>query len=453
MMPLNNIDIPTGNNGEKDVNDHHKNAEVLRNVRNQIKGQAANDAPALQPRSIWGSLLDQPLPARAFVYGKMLQKGKVSVLGGAGGIGKSQFALMMISMAIGIDLLGRHVETLKRRRVLLLNNEDDDGELNLRVTAICKRCNIDPAELDGWLHVLSGYENPIKLAQITDGQGIKPSETVQELERLISDKSIEVVSIDPLVSIHCSNENDNGEMDAVVGIIKGLAGRCHIAVQVLHHIKKGAEPSNGDEALRGASALKDAARTVHLLAPMPENVHITTNITKEDARRYITLCAGKANYALPNSELCAFKMVTVDILAVNEDQDLITEQVGVPEPVDLKFISTEHTSRKWTPVSVAEAFDPILSGLKSPQRSNDVKQQIAAALNLSESMVGRMIKLLPCKGTRKNGGQKFVTIRPDGQHYIHYWTERDGDGNKAPYRIFREKTMKNGFLVHCASDH
>ena len=74
------------------------------------------------------------------MFGGTLESKVVTVLCGAGGVGKSLFALSMaLSMTLGRDLTGFVGDgSVDRRKVLMISNEDSEGELILRLRGICK---------------------------------------------------------------------------------------------------------------------------------------------------------------------------------------------------------------------------------------------------------------------------------------------------------------------------
>ena len=81
--------------------------------------------------------------------------------------------------------------------------------------------------------------------------------------------NIDVVIVDPFVSSHRLNENDNSGMDLVVKAWGRIAEQGHCAVELVHHVRKsqaGQAAAYGDA--RGASALTDAARHVRRLVKM-----------------------------------------------------------------------------------------------------------------------------------------------------------------------------------------
>jgi hypothetical protein len=99
-------------------------------------------------------------------------------------------------------------------------------------------------------------------------------------------------------SIHRIPENDNTNIEAVVGRLAVVADRCRIAIDVDHLVRKpqgnfGGETSIADA--RGASALVNKARIARVLNRMTPQQAQSAKVT--DHREYIRADNGKANYA------------------------------------------------------------------------------------------------------------------------------------------------------------
>jgi hypothetical protein len=98
----------------------------------------------------------------------------------------------VIAMATFRNLLGEL--PLRRCRSWLHNAEDDMAELLRRIAAVCQHYNIPQSGLDGWLHLTSGVEMPIKIATVSNGRGdtqgiidkSRPSLRRSSIVRLIS---------------------------------------------------------------------------------------------------------------------------------------------------------------------------------------------------------------------------------------------------------------------------
>ncbi len=218
---------------------------------------------------------------RPWLYGGRLVRGYVSGTVAAGGVGKSSLTIVeAISMASGVDILkvGEGRMPRKALGVWVWNGEDPLEELDLRVTAACEHHGVPASALGGRLFLDSGRMKPIKLVTVS-GKGVSVDEAlVSRLVRGIKARRIDVLIVDPLVSAHYANENDNMQMDLVVKTLGRIAGECGIAIEVVHHTRKGT--GNGAEATvddaRGAGAVINAARNLRVLTPM----------SKETGERY-----------------------------------------------------------------------------------------------------------------------------------------------------------------------
>jgi hypothetical protein len=117
--------------------------------------------------------------------------------------------------------------------------------------------------------------------------------------------------LDPFVALHRVPENDNTNIEAIVGWLAALAHRCQIAIDIDHHIRKPNTNSSGDTSVadaRGAGALVNKARVARVLNRMSAGQAQTAKVT--DHREYLRADNGKANYA-PAFAATWFKMVPI----------------------------------------------------------------------------------------------------------------------------------------------
>ena len=93
---------------------------------------------------------------------------------------------------------------------------------------------------------------------------MRATQLKQEIINYCLQQKIDVLMVDPLVSLHDVYENDNGMMNAVMSEIKAVASYAGVGIMLLHHTKKlSGEKIDTDESLRGASSVKDAARQLY----------------------------------------------------------------------------------------------------------------------------------------------------------------------------------------------
>src|SRR4051812_14765269 len=76
----------------------------------------------------------------------------------------------------------------------------------------------------------------------------------------IKRRELDVLIIDPFVSSHSANENDNVAMDAVVKTWARIAYETGCSIHLVHHTRKVNGELASIESARGASAMNYAAR-------------------------------------------------------------------------------------------------------------------------------------------------------------------------------------------------
>ena len=388
------------NTDYNEYSDLEEAADILRQEqmrdrleKRRVKAGAARIEP-IAPSTLAGKL---PM-ARPWVYGTELAKGVVSICGGTGGSAKSTKALTMaVAMASGRDLLDEHdTPEITRRRVLLINNEDEMNELHLRLAGVCQAFGLDMTSLDGWLHLLSGVEGNIKIAALS-GDDIVETLANISLEEYLMEHGIEVLIVDPLVSLHDCNENDNTGMNAVMGIIKKLAVDASVAVLLVHHAKKGGG-TDADENLRGASAIKDAARCLVRLGRMTPDQAEELGIPDEQRSWYVGQTDGKHNYSAATTAVKWFKIETIRLAAVNEDGEPTSEVVAVLLPVDLAAEAPpekekiKKLSSKAGPVAFFTRIEAALQECGGRAEYMGMKEQLCELCGCSEATLNKIVR-------------------------------------------------------------
>jgi len=417
------------------------NATLSGNERDNATVDDADDACALfTPNAITGDFLCRKRKGRPWLYRKMYIRGKLTAIGGAGGVGKSMFTLVtFMSMALGRDLLKAGYPTIPKRRVLLLNNEDEQEELELRIEAVMRKHSIQPEDFGDRFHFASGYHKQIRLAmRARDAGGSEcfvATDVFVQVERFVRDNGIDIVGCDPLVSLHDAKENDNGEMDQVMSVLKAMAARTKVGFVILHHTNKGTESASIDNSMRGASAVVNAARCVVVFTRMTERERERTTIEPKDRTRYLCAHHGKSNMSLPAAEGEWYCLNTVDIDVIGEDGNDDIERVGVPIPVDMGELLTqgeeaENPQAKWTPTRAAELIEPKMKGISSVLAS-DIRGSVAVTAGVSDRWAFNILNLIPI------GKENAITILVHGDR-VRYWREKESH-KTAPSIIFREE--------------
>jgi hypothetical protein len=253
------------------------------------------------------------IPQRQWLYGKHYMRGIASATISPGGGGKTTLGLVeAVSMATVRNLLSE--QPAERLRVWYHNGEDGTDELNRRIAAICVHYNIDPRELDGWLFVTSGLEMPIKIAGGNNDVRLN-KEVSDAIIAGIRNNDIDVLVMDPLITLHSLAEAENHKMDPVLRKFASIANEMNCSIELAHHTRKkvtGQEEYTTADA-RGASAIIDAVRSARTINGLNDNDAKLLDINDEiEVLSYFRLDKGKANMTRKGAA-SYFRFVSVEL--------------------------------------------------------------------------------------------------------------------------------------------
>ena len=284
-------------------------------------------------------------------------------------------------MATGRPLLGEWVHG--PLRTWIYNLEDPPDELQRRVTAAMIHHQIGPDALGGRLFVDSGRDRPLCAAvQLRAGTVINVPE-LDALCAVIQERQIDVLIVDPFVSSHQVNENDNGAIDMVAKQYWAvLAQRCNCAVELVHHTRKLGGEEGTSESARGASALLGAARSGRVLNKMSVEDRERAGIGGADTAVYFALVRDKANMAPPGKRKWR-RVLSVDL--GNGDSVGVVERWEWPD--DFANLSGADLFK------VQQAIDAAPEPLRfSDQSSPWVGEVVAVTLGLDSQSDRKRIK-------------------------------------------------------------
>ncbi len=232
---------------------------------------------------------------RQWLLGTLLMRGELTVLASAGGVGKTALAIAaaLACMTGREDILGHYV--FQKVNVAFLTLEDDRAELERRIAAAMIAHGIKPEDIEGKLLIYSARERPFLLAAVDDDGEFIPCPDADALEAEIANHDIGLVVVDPLVKAHRAIENSNEHMDKLASLIIDMGSRTNAAMLTPCHNRKGGEI--GRDAIRGGTALVDAARIARIVSAMREGDALKLGMKADDAASYICLHDVKANMA------------------------------------------------------------------------------------------------------------------------------------------------------------
>jgi hypothetical protein len=283
--------------------------EELREIVASTKpsGLHAEPAPWIDPKTI---------PPRRWLYAPHYVRGFISLLISTGGVGKSSLIISEVLAMISSKPLLGVTPREQKLRVWYWNGEDPLEELRRRFAAAQLHFGLTPADIEDRLFLNSGHDMPLVVAAEEDrSHRIKLAEPlVQQLIEQIRRNKIDVMIIDPFVTCHRVNENDNAAIERVAKAWAHVAEAANCSVMLVHHSRKngGGDALNVDDG-RGASALLAAARTARALNTMTKPEAQTAGIEERERRRYFRSDIGKANLTRPAEAADWFNLVSVDL--------------------------------------------------------------------------------------------------------------------------------------------
>lgn len=285
------------------------------------------------------------LPRREFLFGKHYIRKYVSVTVAPGGLGKTSNSIVeALAMATGRELCG--VKPEKRAKVWIFNAEDPRDELDRRIAAANIHYRIRPSDLERQLFVDTGREQELVVAIEDKKSGVRIIEPIVEaVVEQITRHGIDVMIVDPFVSTHGVNENDNGAIDKVAKLWAHIADRTNCSIDIVHHLRKVADREATVDDARGAVSLIGAARSVRVLNRMSPDQAASAGV--DDKNGYFSITYGKANLTPLSSKLDWRKMESVGLgngegLAKPQDHAPVVTDWAWPTAED---IAAEHAKK------------------------------------------------------------------------------------------------------------
>jgi len=263
----------------------------------------------------WQPIEADCIPPRQWLYGFHYMRRMVSMTAGAGGGGKSSMTMVeAVSMALGRDLLrGKWQLPTGALKVWIHNGEDPLDELQRRLVAICKHYSLDPQEVAQNLYLTSGRDTRIIVAEEADGTVMQLPAVREQIVKCARDEGIDAMILDPFISTHAVNENNNPAMEKVMWEWRAIAEQANLAVEIVHHFRKGNGNEASSEDVRGASALLGACRSVRIASPMGQPEAERYGVDLKERRRYFWLQNPKANMRPPTDERLWRQLVSIDL--------------------------------------------------------------------------------------------------------------------------------------------
>lgn len=234
------------------------------------------------------------LPQLEWVYGRVRVRKYVSALFSPGGGGKtSLLTAEALDMATGRDILG--VGHRQKLRVWYVNTEDPRDLLIRQFETAAALHRITNDDIGDRLMISNGRDSSFVVAREDKRTGLKFNEPViAGLLEVATEFTPDSIILDPFVSTHEINENDNGAIQRVASLWVTIADKLNCSIDLAHHVVKSEGPVTANSG-RGGGALKDKARIVRVVNPMTDEQASRWGIKLADRREYFNASIDKGN--------------------------------------------------------------------------------------------------------------------------------------------------------------
>ncbi|MCZ8133421.1 MAG: AAA family ATPase [Rhodobacteraceae bacterium] len=378
-------DLPNG----ADVNDLHQSqgqdaALSAIGAVQWVEGDRTSTGPLFFPASDFAGV---PVPPRAWLVPDLVPMGKVTLLGGDGGTGKSLLALQLaVAVAIGRTWIGRETRS---GSALFLSAEDDRAELHRRLADVVASEAIDFGDL-GNLHVSSLAGEDALLTHIDRASGlIMPAPKYEEIDATMAATRPALVVLDTLADLFPGNENDRAQARQFIGLLSGLALRHGAAVVLLAHPSlSGLTSGRGTS---GSTAWNNSVRSRLYLERVTTAEDGATIEPDPDAR---ILRGMKANYAPAGAEIALTWRDGVFVAAAGESGLDRMAKTAKAERVFLRLLQEFTDEGRRVTVSTGHGYAPTIFA-KSGRAEGCTKAALAAAM---ESLFARKVLTLGQEG-------------------------------------------------------
>lgn len=192
-------------------------------------------------------------PVIDVISGGILPEAGGLILAGESEAGKSMLSMeISLHLAMGLQLFGGTLLVPKKRRVLVLQCENPEPQLQQRLKRMITGLDIVVDDLGDSI----AFADPKTVYDLLDAG------CVQNIMEIVREYRADVVVIDPLSSFHYLEENDNSRMRSALDNITHISRETGCAAIVVHHYGKPVKERDDAYRLRGASSIKDWADTV-----------------------------------------------------------------------------------------------------------------------------------------------------------------------------------------------
>jgi len=321
--------------------------------------------------------LAEPDPARRWLIDSLWTQHGVGTIGGLPKSLKSWLGLdVAVSVASGTPCLDTFPVT-DPGGVLLYMAEDAAPIVKARLAGMCHHRGLDLATLP--LDVITAPSLRIDL----------PADQ-RRLAETVRRTAPRLLVLDPLCRLHHVNENQAGEVAAILGYLRTLQRAHDVAVILVHHARKNGG-STGGLSLRGSGdffAWVDTALSLR--------------------RRQHTL------------------VLSVEHRAAAAPEPVMLALVGSEQTLHLTIVSATERPEPAAPSSSADLDAAILQAVDQAGLHGLSRAALRAAVHVRNERVGDALTRLAAAGQIRRHGEIWVRVPTPGEEGV---MDRNGNGN------------------------
>jgi hypothetical protein len=261
-------------------------------------------------------------PGLRWLVASLWARAGVGILGGAPKCCKSWLALeMAIAVASGTPCLGIF-DVGDPGPALLYMAEDAAPVVKTRLLGICRHRGLELARLP--IHLITAPA--LRLDRTRDQVRLRDAVATYAPRLLV---------LDPFVRLHRIDENDAGQVSALLGYLRELQRALDVAVVVVHHARKNGSAGHPGQSLRGSGDFFAWSDSLLYLRRHRGQLVLTVEHRGAPAPDPITLVlVGDDDVHLGVSSADGDEAVDADTLGtVDLDQAILQTLARAPEPV------------------------------------------------------------------------------------------------------------------------
>ena len=306
-------------------------------------------------------------PGPRWLVASLWARAGVGILGGAPKCCKSWLALeMAIAVASGTPCLGVF-DVGDPGPALLYMAEDAAPIVKARLLGICRHRGLDLARLP--IHLITAPA--LRLDRAHDQLRLRAAVATYVPRLLV---------LDPFVRLHRIDENDAGQVSALLGYLRELQRALDVAVVVVHHARKNGSSGAPGQSLRGSGDF----------------------FAWSDSLLYLRRHRGQLVLTVEHRSAPAPEPIAL-VLAADNDVHLEVEAAGIDEAADADTDAL-------TAGNLDHAIIQTLAQLREPVTRADLR----ARLRVRNERLGEALARLADAGLLRRVGDRFGI--PDSHH-------------------------------------